>query len=263
MAIKRKLKADGSTGVVAIYTVEDTLIDDDPFTDPLNHVDRIEFHSELDYLAVSSVQTGTLSLPSVSIGPLPYSTQHNLFAHGLGYQPLVLGYLEGFAGFNVPLMGTTILYGAADTFPNGSVGGDDGWMRSVQLGADDTYVYLHEYVIPGVIGVGRTIAAATLDWRVFVTTRNLDLNSGNDNTASHPSNLYISPTRVVFGQGKFDTDRRHLKKSASGFAVAIDKSLDLKTNGLAIKLTQSVDGYERGNWVEDSFAASIVKMDAV
>lgn len=265
MATKRKLKADGATGKVAIYTVEDTAIDDAPFTAPLSNLSRVEFHSDLDYVRVNSVQTGTLNLPSRAKG-FPVTARHNLFAHGLGYQPMVMGYAELDSTYTLSLLGSVILYGSNDFFTVGSNPGADGWFRSVQLGADTTYVYLHEYSLLPRSGTTRPdFPAQTLDWTVMVTSRNMDSSTGNDNTASHPSNLYISPSRVVFGRGKFDTDYRHIKKSASGFGVYIDTSVSLYRIGVAIGLAMNADGYVRGNasgtWVAP--AATLVKMDAV
>lgn len=242
MATKRKLKADGATGKVAIYTVDDTAINDAPFTAPLSNISRVEFHSDLDYLAVASVQTGTLSLPSVS-PQYPFTTRHNLFAHGLAYQPLVLGELTNYGGRDVSLLGTTLIYSVVDVFSSHPA--VEGWFRSVQLGADATHVYLHEYCLGP--SASRTLPALTLNWRVLVTTRNMDATTGNDNAASHPSNLYISPSRVVFGRGKFDTDRRHIKKDASGFPVYIGRSIDFWQSGVIISMTQYVNGYNSGN----------------
>ena len=262
MTIKRKLKADGTTGTVAIYTVEDTLIDDDPFTDPLNNLDRVEFHSDLDYLAISSIQTGTLSLPTRT-GTTPQTVRHDLFAHGLGYQPMVLGHIDGFEGYNTPLLGTTPIFMTSDVPAAHGIR-----LRSLQLGSDNTDVYIHEYVMKA--DTGYTFPAIDIDWRVMVTTRNLDLSTGNNNTVSHPSNLYISPSRVVFGQGKFDTDRSHIKKvSTGGFPVCIGPSVAIvQSGGLdpAINLRWSVNGQSRSSGTAGSgitVSNSVVIMDAI
>ena len=262
MATKRKLKADGTTGKVAVYIVDDTAIDDLPFTTPLSHLDKVEFHSDLDYLAVSSIQTGTLSLPTRT-GTTPQTVRHNLITHGLGYQPMVLGCIVGFEGYNTPLLGTTPIFMTSDVPANHGIR-----LRSLQLGSDATYVYLHEYVMKA--DTGYTFPAIDIDWRVLITTRNLDLTTGNNNTVSHPSNLYISPSRVVFGQGKFDTNRSHLKKvSTGGFPVCIGPSVAMVQSGgidPAINLRWSVNGQSRSSGTNGSgitVSNSVVIMDAI
>lgn len=260
MATKRKLKADGTTGKVAVYTVEDTAIDDAPFTAPLSNLDRVEFHSDLDYLAISSIQTGTLSLPTRT-GTTAGTYRHNLFTHGLGYQPLVMGHLVSFEGYNTPLLGTTPIRTPIDrVLPTTQAD-----IRTVQLGADATNVYLHEYML--LVSTSLTYPAVDLNWRVMVTTRNMDSSTGNDNTASHPSNLYISGSRVVFGRGKFDTDRSHIKKvSSGGFPACIGPSLlvyqEPPTN-YAINYKWSVNGQQKGSFSGLSYTATVVNMDAI
>lgn len=260
MATKRKLKADGTTGKVAVYTVEDTAIDDAPFTAPLSNLDRVEFHSDLDYLAISSIQTGTLSLPTRT-GTTAGTYRHNLFTHGLGYQPLVMGHLVSFEGYNTPLLGTTPIRTPIDrVLPTTQAD-----IRTVQLGADATNVYLHEYML--LVSTSLTYPAVDLNWRVMVTTRNMDSSTGNDNTASHPSNLYISGSRVVFGRGKFDTDRSHIKKvSTGGFPVCIGPSLRVyqePATDYTINWKWSVNGQQKGSFSGLSYTATVVNMDAI
>lgn len=260
MATKRKLKADGTTGKVAVYTVEDTAIDDAPFTAPLSNLDRVEFHSDLDYLAISSIQTGTLSLPTRT-GTTAGTYRHNLFTHGLGYQPLVMGHLVSFEGYNTPLLGTTPIRTPIDrVLPTTQAD-----IRTVQLGADATNVYLHEYML--LVSTSLTYPAVDLNWRIMVTTRNMDSSTGNDNTASHPSNLYISGSRVVFGRGKFDTDRSHIKKvSTGGFPVCIGPSLRVyqePPTNYAINYKWSVNGQQKGSFSGLSYTATVDNMDAI
>lgn len=266
MATKRKLKADGTTGKCAIYTVDDLAIDDAPFTAPLSNISRVEFHSDLDYLAVQPISgnyvtTGTLLLPPRS-GTTPSTTTHNLFAHGLGYQPLVLGYIQ-FEGYNTPLLGTTPIYAGSDWPSFGAI-----LLRTLQLGADATNVFVHEYVMR-IDTAAVTMPAVSLPWSVMVTTRNLDSTTGNNNTVSHGSNLYISPTRVVFGQGKFDTNNRHIKKvSSGGFPVTIGKTIEVQqVGGLdpAINFRWSVNGQARGSTFAGTptVTNTVVRMDAV
>lgn len=262
MTSTRKLKYEA--GTCAIYEVDDLVVDDSPFYDPANNIDRLEFHSDLDYLAIQSIQTGTLSLPSRS-GTTPGTYRHNIITHGLGYQPLILGHIENYEGYNTPLLGTTPIRMASDRTAFDAVD-----MRTLQLGADETYVYIHEYMM--LINTSLTYPAVDIDWRVMFTTRNLDLTSGNNNTVTHPSALYIDPTRVVFGQGKFDSDRDHIAKVASGgFPVTIGNSwavtqeTSLGTPAWAIRFRWSVNGQARGTTFAGlpTVTNTVVEMDAI
>lgn len=258
MTATRKLKYSG--GTLAVYQVDSLAIDDAPFTAPLSNLSRVEFHSDLDYLAIASIQTGTLSLPSRS-GTTAGTYRHNLFAHGLGYQPLVMGHLVNFEGYNTPLLGTTPIRTPIDRV----LPATQADIRTVQLGADSTYVYLHEYML--LVSTSLTYPAVDIDWRVMVTTRNMDSSTGNDNTVSSPYALFINASRVIIGQGKFDTDRSHIKKATSGgFPVCIGPSMlvyqEPPTN-YAINYKWSVNGQQKGSFSGLSYTATVVNMDAI
>lgn len=258
MTATRKLKYSG--GTLAVYQVDSLAIDDAPFTAPLSNLSRVEFHSDLDYLAIASIQTGTLSLPSRS-GTTAGTYRHNLFAHGLGYQPLVMGHLVNFEGYNTPLLGTTPIRTPIDRV----LPATQADIRTVQLGADSTYVYLHEYML--LVSTSLTYPAVDLDWRIMVTTRNMDSSTGNDNTVSSPYALFINASRVIIGQGKFDTDRSHIKKTTSGgFPVCIGPSILVHQEPptiYAINYKWSVNGQQKGSFSGLSYTASVVGMDAL
>jgi hypothetical protein len=258
MTATRKLKYSG--GTLAVYQVDSLAIDDAPFTAPLSNLSRVEFHSDLDYLAIASIQTGTLSLPSRS-GTTAGTYRHNLFAHGLGYQPLVMGHLVNFEGYNTPLLGTTPIRTPIDRV----LPATQADIRTVQLGADSTYVYLHEYML--LVSTSLTYPAVDLDWRIMVTTRNMDSSTGNDNTVSSPYALFINASRVIIGQGKFDTDRSHIKKTTSGgFPVCIGPSILVHQEPptiYAINYKWSVNGQQKGSFSGMSYTASVVGMDAL
>lgn len=258
-----RTRKDGTK--TAVYTVPSlTSTDDAPLSNPLGNLSRVIFHSDLDYMAVqSTIQTGTLTLIARS-GTAALTQRYNLFAHGLGYQPLILGALVGFEGADRPLLGTIFLQTGSGTNGMGTPNSEQGWFRSVQLGADATYVYLHEYFLPG--PTAQTFAALTLNWRILVSTRNLDATSGNDNTVSSPYHALLTKTRVVLGKGKFDSDRRHVKKVATGgFPVIVDKSIhiaQLASPNWSIQFSFNVDSWIKGDLASPSFASTFVRMDA-
>lgn len=261
-----RLRKDGS--VTAVYTVPTlTSSDNAPFTAPLSNLSRVVFHSDLDYLAIQPIggdliKTGTLSLPSRS-GTTAGTYRHNLFTHGLGYQPLVMGHLVSFEGYNTPLLGTTPIRTPIDrVLPTTQAD-----IRTVQLGADATNVYLHEYML--LVSTSLTYPAVDLNWRIMVTTRNMDSSTGNNNAVSHPSAFLVDSTtgRVVFGYGKFDSTRSHIKKvSSGGFPACIGPSLlvyqEPPTN-YAINYKWSVNGQQKGSFSGLSYTATVVNMDAI
>jgi hypothetical protein len=258
-------RAKHENGKFAIYTVPSaTSTDDAPLTDPRGNISRVEFHSDLDYIAVAAVQTGTLSLPARAAGNA-VTQRHNLFAHGLGYQPLVLGEITN---LGCSLLGTTLIYSPADDGLNGPT---RGWFRSVQLGADATNVYLHEYALVPPTG-SPGLPAQSLNWRVMVTTRNLDATTGNGNTVYHPANLYITGTRTVFGRGKFDSDRQHIQKSTFGFPVCIGKSVQVSRRNISfsvgsgppdILIYMKINGYLKGSSLNSDYTSSFTIMKEV
>ena len=117
-------------GVCAIWT---GAADELPFTQPLNHLNRVKFHSALAYPKVISQHSLTLSLPGVSGTPLR-TAGYQLFAHGRPGQPWVLGKLT-VQGVEVAFTGSV---------PVQQVSGMP-YARFLALGADATHVWIHEY----------------------------------------------------------------------------------------------------------------------
>jgi len=117
-------------GVCAIWT---GATDELPFTQPLNHLNRVKFHSSLPYTKIIDVRPVTLSLPGVS-GTALRTASYALFAHGRPGQPWVLGKLT-VKGYEVAFTGSV---------PVQQVSGTP-YARFLALGADATNVYIHEY----------------------------------------------------------------------------------------------------------------------
>jgi hypothetical protein len=147
---KVTLRGRGSDGKVAIWTGDD----DDPFDSPLDHLDRLKFHSSLDYPKVIDEWSGTVNFPArTEHRSSPFSgyfadngvvTQsYTLFAHGRGGQPWILGSAE-VGGANVAFVGSVPVQQAIDDF---SPFGPEPWVRWVSIGADDTNVYAFEYTV--------------------------------------------------------------------------------------------------------------------
>lgn len=126
----KKLFADGITGDVVVYQG-----DDDVRVNPFARLQDVFFHSALDYMTVVQVMAGTLTLPARRADPADDSVAYGdaiytIGTHGLGYTPMVLGWIEN---MNRPLAGDTLIFS-----------GGQASLRSLVLGADSQRVLIRE-----------------------------------------------------------------------------------------------------------------------
>ncbi len=180
------LKADGNTGVVAIYDGAD-----DVLADPLVDITRVHFHSALNYIGVKDIIRVNFTLPASSSS---LQQSYAVGAHGQPGQPLVFPILRGWGGRDLPLMGSVFL----SIRPYG-------FHRTLAGGADATDLYLHQELM---VGAGTSSWAAqpvTVDF--FVTDRLLN----EDEDFSGTKAIEISPTRFIASNGKFDSENRYLR----------------------------------------------------
>lgn len=173
------LKADGVTGTVAIWTGEgvgqfawgspDLMLwgpdnfawgttDDLPFTDPLSHISRLRFHSDLEYPRVISTHTGTHVLPAIGAATNFSKRSTVLFAHGQAGTPFVEGFID-YNSTRVPLLGSVPI----ERLSGQHTGFAARWLH---LGADATNVILNEATV-GMYQGGH--ASYSVDWTVYLT----------------------------------------------------------------------------------------------
>lgn len=154
-----RFKADTS-GNVAIY--DETANGDAPLTAPLSNLSHTKWHSSFNYIGVTSIQSGTASLPVVTNGTWR-NANVTLFAHGVGggVVPGVFGVLPNLngTGIDVPLLGSIIIFQTANDIANP--------FRMVNLLADTTNVYLLDFGY----ALGADFPATNLPWRVYVTDK--------------------------------------------------------------------------------------------
>lgn len=169
MGLRFKIK----DGKVAIYENSDDL----PFLNPLAHLARVKFHSELDYLQVIDVKTYSLTLPAIGTGGSGQGSggrsgvRTNLYtlgAHGIAGTPLILG--------NVTVGGITVAFTGSVPVAKGyappNSANNDPYARFLSLGADATNITAHEYSVQGGnagSGVWQPRAAVTVPIEVFIT----------------------------------------------------------------------------------------------
>lgn len=122
------LLVDGVQGKAAIYTGSDDL----PFSSPLSYPDRVIFHTDLPTIGIVNTVTVGATLAAQGItGTVNYvqgAFTHTLFAHGQAGIPYVEGVITSGLSQPVTLAGSVLVHG----------------FRRVHLGADSTYVYLHD-----------------------------------------------------------------------------------------------------------------------
>lgn len=146
--MSKVLYANGNDGRVAIMEASGDI------NNPLGNLGNMYFHSALDYLYIRSVLSGSISLPqrdaSGSDASSAYgSTTYNLGYHGLGFKPMVFGYLSNAQ----PIVG--------DCFVNA---GGSASIRTVTIGADENYIYAREIFLNKDV----TFSAYSFSYTVFV-----------------------------------------------------------------------------------------------
>lgn len=171
MALKLRV-AGGKTGLYNIDGLdpEDVNL---PLTDPLNHLPRLKFHSDLDRPKVVHAQTVNVNLPARTNFQAA-TASYTLFAHGKEGYPFVFGSVT-LAGEPISFVGSIpIQQGyAIGGLPSYSVGSFARW---IALGADDTNVYVHEYCVASWSNssVHEGYAALTVPVTVYVTDEILE-----------------------------------------------------------------------------------------
>lgn len=156
-----------AAGRAAVWTGDDDL----PFTDPLNHLDRVKFHTDLDYIRVIEERSLTLSLPLRSNFQSAVAS-YPLFSHGRAGFPFILGKVN-VNGIPVAFTGTVPVQMGV------SVGGSVAprhFGRWLSLGADATDVIVHEYAVAewATSSVYTQYDAIDLDITVYVTDEILE-----------------------------------------------------------------------------------------
>lgn len=173
-----------------------------PVISPKSHLDKIAFHSGLDYIGVKTTLTKTQSFGASNYGIAGTITQVTIGAHGLGYKPMILGQvsLNGSTWYTVN--GTTLV-NRATNYTIGILG------RSILFLADATNIY-------AVVFQSGQLAAQTLYFRVRVLERSF--------FAAKPDNgyaFYRDANHVEAAGGRFDTRNRYLQAPIAGQAADI------------------------------------------
>lgn len=142
-----KLKSD-ALGRLAIYTDGD----DTPLSNPLTRFSRLKFHSDLEYINIIDVISGSVTLPARAANNR-YTQTHNGPSHGRGGIPFVMGYLN-IGGTNVAFAGSVPVFVAS------------GRTRLLSLGASSSRLLFHEQTV---CSSAAGVSSLSVSYTVYVT----------------------------------------------------------------------------------------------
>lgn len=142
-----KLKSD-SLGRLAIYTDGN----DTPLTNPTTSFSRLKFHSDLEYINIIDVISGSVTLPARAANNR-YTQTHNGPAHGRSGIPFVMGFLN-IGGTNVAFAGSVPVFVAS------------GRTRLLSLGASSSRLLFHEQTV---CSSAAGVSSLSVSYTVYVT----------------------------------------------------------------------------------------------
>ncbi|CTQ53534.1 hypothetical protein LP7551_02058 [Roseibium album] len=223
--------ADGSKGIVAVYTgAQSNTVEDDP----LNHMDRVIFHSDLPYVDAVQTVTGETMIPAPSNTQWAYYSSVNLFAHGLSYTPLVIPLAHDVYDYNGGLWSTIP---ANLAFPNWRVSPlnyfnppaaqADGQVGLTNIFANDTHVVATTMFNKSFGSIRRY----NLKFTVHVTNVAL---SGTVNPPTSSDLILMDEDEVTIA-GKFSSKDTHLSESGPGDEVYFPMGGTLANEGLGFR----------------------------
>lgn len=206
--------------------------DDLPYKYPRQHLDRVKFHTDLDYIKIVREIPLILSLPQRDTATYGVAANftHKLFDHGLGGFPFVLG--------ETVVNGEAVAMCGSIPIQADGVGYYGQWLA---LGADDTSVYIHEYdVFPFTSASGLTTSnsikfpAIDIPITVYLTDELLDVDSPRP-PVGQATELSFRGAR--FADGLFDTNNRYIRQVSD----PANKTLNM-ARGPTIEITTRTSG---------------------
>lgn len=165
-----------------------------PAINPRGQLTKLRFHSELDYMRVAKVVTsrdaGRSPVTLAARGESYILAQNNtLFAHGMGFEPLMICDIE-VNGYKYACNGSSMILPAGASH-------DPRWCGFT---SDATNIYLNSR---GWMG-----DSATIHWRVHVLDEQFQTESGFDDLLSFKPDELLAPKI-----GKIDSTHRFVRKS--------------------------------------------------
>lgn len=221
----RRLVADGSTGRVAIQYGASRL----SFEQPVGNLKDIHFHSDLDYLAVEQVFSGTVTFNKVE-----------------GQSKTESGGKKGKDTITTPIL----LQGFVDHNLGPAVGDATapliGFVNDVQLGGGTMTLYRGGNQSGATRLLGVTIVAGNLILREQYVSYGQDIPAQTfnvrflkfaelrDDNTTLPYTLQIAPDRFIASKGKLDSNLRYTRRVANPqYVMFFGRTMDLQGDRLA------------------------------
>ncbi|MEE4012091.1 hypothetical protein V1T76_08530 [Roseibium sp. FZY0029] len=225
--------ADGNKNIVAIYTGSESASVED---NPLNHMNRVIFHSDLPYVEAVQKVTGEVALPGPQNNSLwGYYSQVNLFAHGLGYTPMIIPLAHNVydidGGF-WPAIPANLSFPNWRTSPrnyfNPPAAQTNGQVGYTNICVNGTHVVATTMWHNS----AGSILAFNLKYTVYVTNVAL---SGTVNPPSNPDLIRMDEDEVTIA-GKFSSLDTHFAAGGAGAAVHFPGGgLTLANEGIGLR----------------------------
>ena len=202
---------------------------DAPISDPLSHLDKLKFHSSLDYVEFDQKVTGSVTLPALTYGSVG-TAMYPILAHGRGAAPLVAGICT-IGGGEVPLAGFVPIQTA--------ILGQ--FRRSIFVSSDATYVYLGEsYLARGPASATVEFAAVTVSYTVYLSRRTMPYAV----PIYAADMLNLTASQAVMGRGRFDASKKYFRADSTG-ALMADKG---RTGSLYVAGAGAAPFYNAPQW---------------
>lgn len=188
----KKLYSEGLTGKVVIYDPSQP----DAVTNPLANLDKVYFHSDLNYVGVAAVLEATVTHPARTRGgpatqheyrqPNPVEGQVQSLTHNLGYVPHAIAFIN-----DNMLPANTQIQHVGSSFRT----------VAIQLTTTNVAIYETSYVYQS------DLPAINVHYRIVLFS---------PITPSGDKTLHITPERFIASKGKLDTEKNYIRRVATG-----------------------------------------------
>ncbi|MEW6092213.1 MAG: hypothetical protein AB1647_14960 [Pseudomonadota bacterium] len=191
-------------GTLAVYEAGASGTDHTPAIAPHDHLGDVDFHTDFDYLRIASiVSSRDAGMAAVSLPETAWNASINrkdtLFAHGLGYKPLLSADIE-INSYVQPAEGVI------NPLPGGSTANVN--KRFLYFTADETNVYLNAR--------GWRAPAMTVHWKVRVLAERFQVVEPGDYL------IDFSAAGIEIAQfGKISEEHRFIRQAAGAGAFRL------------------------------------------
>lgn len=224
-------RADLPNDRVSIYTGSRTPAVE---SNPLGHMDRVIFHSDLPYLSAVQKVTGEKLISSPSVTDWAYYSTVNLFAHGLSYTPMVLPLMHNIYDYNgafwptVPgNLGVPNWRSSPRNFFNPPAAQANGQVGLTTIYANNTHVVAKTFFN----AEAGSIITYNLKFTVYVTNVALE---GEVNPPTSSGLIRVTPDEVTIA-GKFSSNAIHFSESGPGDKVYFPMGATLANEDLGFR----------------------------